>query len=229
MLRDNQYGGEPGVSTTHMLVEIWRKITQDLEDNRAISVITAIDYSKAFNRLEHLPCLEALARKGASNQIIGLIADFLHHRKMTVRVGSEMSSQRCVNAGAPQGSVLGSFLFNVGTDDLDVGDPPPISTGSPPPVETRPDHPRGTSSPVREAGLPFVHCTDSPICRPPTQPGDFEIEFLPQAVNVPPRLRRPPKWEDRPLSVVKYIDDAILLEKVNVQKEPLLELSLIHI
>ena len=104
-----------------MLVDVWSRITKDLEDNRAASVITAIDYSKAFNRPEHLPCLKALEKKGAGNGLIGIIASFLHQRQMTVRIGEEKSDLLQVNAGAPQGSVLGSFLLNVGTDDLDKG------------------------------------------------------------------------------------------------------------
>ena len=120
-LRETQYGGEPGVSTTHMLVDMWNTITTDLEDNRAASVLTAVDYSKAFNRLEHLPCLRAMSRMGAPTELIRLVADFLHGRKMKVRVRQAMSSLGPINAGAPQGSVLGSLLFNIGTDDLDMG------------------------------------------------------------------------------------------------------------
>ena len=109
-LRENQYGGEPGVSTTHMLIDVWTKINSDLEDNRAASVITAVDYSKAFNRLEHLPCLLALQRKGAGSGLLRIIASFLHERHMTVRVGEARSDLRKVNAGAPQGPCRGPCL-----------------------------------------------------------------------------------------------------------------------
>ena len=68
-LKANQFGGEPGVSTTHMLAHVWERVTSDLEDNRAASILTAIDYSKAFNRLEHLPCLQAVACKGAGGNV----------------------------------------------------------------------------------------------------------------------------------------------------------------
>ena len=40
---------------------------------------------------------------------------------MSVRIGSEYSDPLPINAGAPQGSDLGSYLYNIGTDDLEEG------------------------------------------------------------------------------------------------------------
>ena len=114
----NQYGGEKGASSTQLLIEVVSDVTEALEDNRAGMVLSAIDFSKAFNRLDHHKCLQAFANKGASNQILRLLASFLHKRQMTVRIGGEMSNPRYVNAGAPQGSVLGCYLFNIGIGRL---------------------------------------------------------------------------------------------------------------
>ena len=102
-MKTNQFGGEKGSGTTHMVVDIWDTITRDLEDNRSATVMAAIDYSRAFNRLEHAPCLRALAKKGAPNIIIELIASFLMDRQMSVKVGEKFSTPRSANAGAPQG------------------------------------------------------------------------------------------------------------------------------
>ena len=117
--KSNQYGGEKGASSTQLLIEVISDITGTLEDNRAASVLSAIDFSKVFNRLDHEKCLKTFSNKGASTQILALLTAFLSGRKMTVRVGTESSQLRNVNAGAPQGSVLGCYLFNIGVDDLE--------------------------------------------------------------------------------------------------------------
>ena len=49
----NQYGGEPGAGATIMLTEVMDNITIVMEDNRSAVVLSAIDFSKAFNRLQH--------------------------------------------------------------------------------------------------------------------------------------------------------------------------------
>ena len=118
-LRSNQYGGVKGLSTDHLLVEMWQKILENAEDYRAGTVITSIDYSKAFNRMGFQQCLRALAKNGASTPIIEIIATFLTGRKMSVKVGNVLSDPRDVNGGCPQGSILGVFLFNATIDDLE--------------------------------------------------------------------------------------------------------------
>ena len=118
-LRANQFGGVKGCGTPHMLVSVWDDVLRTLEDYRAGAVLSSIDYAKAFNRLSYQHCLQAFARKGASNMTVRLIATFLSNRRMTVRVGSAWSEPRPVAGGVPQGSILGVMLFNVTTDDLE--------------------------------------------------------------------------------------------------------------
>ena len=111
----NQFGGEKGVGADHFLISSWTEVTSILEDNRSGAVLTTIDFSKAFNRLSHAACLQTFATKGAPNQILALLGSFLSGRSMAVRLGQTISKFRPINAGAPQGSVLGSYLFNIGT------------------------------------------------------------------------------------------------------------------
>lgn len=79
----NQYGSEKGASAAQLLVEVLHDITEALEDNRAAVVLSAIDFSKAFNRLDHDKCLECFVAKGASNQILGLTCSSRLKRRVT--------------------------------------------------------------------------------------------------------------------------------------------------
>ena len=116
-LRSNQYGGIRGMGTEHVLVQMWQDIPQNAEDYRARTVITSVDYAKAFNRMSFQECLKALATKGASTQVIRLVATFLTNLTMTVRVGQTWSDPRPLCRGCPQGSILGGFLFNSTIDE----------------------------------------------------------------------------------------------------------------
>ena len=100
---------------------MWQKILENAEDYRASTVVTLIDYSKAFNRMGYQECLAALARNGASTQVLELVGTFLTDCQMVVKVGTVLSEPRYVNGGCPQGSILGVFLFNATIDDLEEG------------------------------------------------------------------------------------------------------------
>ena len=101
-MRQNQMGGMRGAGTEHYLVQLWQLVLESLEDPRAASLLTSIDYAKAFNRLDFGCCLKALASKGASNQLLSLVASFLTSRTMTVKVGQAFSAPRIVLGGVPQ-------------------------------------------------------------------------------------------------------------------------------
>ena len=96
---------------------------EDLEDYRAATIVTSIDYSKAFNRMSYQHCLASLTKNGASTEVLRLVATFLTNRTMMVKVGSIMSDSLPVSGGCPQGSILGIFLFNATIDDLEEGCP----------------------------------------------------------------------------------------------------------
>ena len=107
----NQFGGEPKSSTVHLLMKVVNHVVEALEDNRSAVVLSAVDFSKAFNRLEYPGCLQTVAKKWGSTDIIALLGTFLEGRTMTVRVGKQWSALKSVNAEAPQGSV--SVVFSI--------------------------------------------------------------------------------------------------------------------
>ena len=218
-LSTNQYGGEKNCGVDHFLVDIMDDITEILEDKRASAVISSLDYSKAFNRLSHLACLQALARKGMTSGLLNTIASFLNGRKMTVKLGNVYSEPTLINAGAPQGSVLGSFLFNVSIDHLEKDLPV-----SPPDVGHTIEHSPlsdmggAQSTPAKVAPSEPDQDMPSPIVR---RDGDRDVRFLPRAVNVPNWVRQPrdPHWRMHNIVTRKYIDDGLSIEKINMSAQ----------
>ena len=84
--------------------------------------LISVDFAKAFNRMNHFKCLEALSDLGAGEETIDWVACFLHGRTMSVKIGDILSHARSAPGGSPQGSILGNFLFCATTNkftDLD--------------------------------------------------------------------------------------------------------------
>ena len=149
-MRKNQMGGMKGAGTEHYLVQLWQNVTESLEDPRAASILTSIDYAKAFNLLYFSHCLRALADKGASSELIAIIGSFLTSRTMAVKVGQSLSNPRVVLGGVPQGSILGVFLFNATIDSFEAAstDVTQYSTIGGSDVGFAPPHERSLDIPV---------------------------------------------------------------------------------
>ena len=217
----NQYGGEPKASAAHLLIEVMSDITTALEDNRAGVVVSGIDFSKAFNRLDHAKCLRAFAKKGAPSEIIQMIASFLSGRNMMVRLEGVQSTPLQVNAGAPQGSVLGCYLFNVGVDDLEEGfDQNKLSTNQ----QEAHQETLGSTADFPAASTPQRIGPTRELHESPIPERRQAVAFLPRVANVPLWYKKPkdPTFVTGQVKTYKFVDDEVNTSKVNMKQARLL-------
>ena len=158
-----QYGGVRGSGIDHFLCEVWHDMMMALEDGQAAANLTSIDFSKAYNRMDHTACVLALSVARVPAKWVKMVEAFLHGRRMSVHLDGEESEMKSLPGGAPQGSVLGGYLFCVTTDFLSL--PPPETANTTPTFEEN-----GNSR-----SLEHDTSGDEPISpiRPPS-----EIQFL---------------------------------------------------
>ena len=77
-----------------------------------------IDYSKAFDTINHKTHLEKLVSLNFSNRTIKIIMSYLTNRHQYVQIDDQTSPKSPVHFRVHQGSILGPILFNIYVAEL---------------------------------------------------------------------------------------------------------------
>ena len=113
----HQSGFRTGHSTTTALFNLTDEVFRALDKNMAV-ISVSLDYSKAFDMLDHELLCAKLKFLGFDQVSVEFFRSYLSGRRQCVRVGSNYSSAENVVSGVPQGSVVGPLLFIIYTFDI---------------------------------------------------------------------------------------------------------------
>ena len=118
----DQFGGITGNAVSHYLIELTNFVLYNQDKTTPLaSIITLIDFSKGFNRIEHSKLLLDLADMGLPGWILRIITSYLENRSLIVRYKEGSSEPAALPVGVGQGTILGLWLFLIKMNKMASG------------------------------------------------------------------------------------------------------------
>ena len=116
-LYETQFGFRAGRSCEHALLVAQNEILSSLS-KKQISLLLLIDFSKAFDMVDHDILLDKLYHYGIRGIAHKWFKSYLSNREQYVSIEGKSSSRRSLKYSVPQGSILGPLLFIIYINDI---------------------------------------------------------------------------------------------------------------
>ena len=117
VLPTTQFAYRKGLGTCDALMRVSHTLQSTLESEQEARIVQ-IDFSAAFDKVNHLDILYKLCSVGIGGSVLSISTQFLSNRSQQVIVDGCRSKLVNVLSGVPQGNILGPLLFLLYTSEL---------------------------------------------------------------------------------------------------------------
>lgn len=117
IILNEQFGFRKGHNTAHQLTRVTKIIKQNKLESKS-TAMALLDVEKAFDNVWHDGLIHKLYLYGFPMYLIKIIQHYLSERSFRVFLNGIASGLFNIDAGVPQGSILGPLLYNIFTSDL---------------------------------------------------------------------------------------------------------------